>query len=1009
MDIFRKNKRQFGIRSHRRVFVAIFLCLVFGVSGAFSFILNTSAAEVPVPSVEIFSEHSSFENGEPGSWKITKSAQWTDSNKARITFEVESIAKYDGAKNLDIIMVIDDSGSMTGQKMNQVKADATELVNTLLTNPENRVALITFDSTASIMSNLTNDKIVITSLISSIPTYGSTNYNQGLLKALEVLDGYEKLPNRNLVLLFLTDGFPNMETPNEIAQYKALKTNYPYIVVNGIQYEMDDTILQPIIDISDNQYIANMDSLNNVLFEAATVPYTYDNFMITDYINDDLWTIAGLDSIMASFGTVELADDGQSAQKIVWDMSGFFRAGGTAKMTIDINLKKELYNQNLLLPTNKHEEIRTTLAESSGENIDSTLTPILKSNYYVFYDPNLPSDCEYAGAAVPETTIHTIFTPVEISDVALSCSGYEFNGWKISTDGVNMINENYFRMPEKDVVLKAIWVRPSISKSMDGTTHHRAVATFDIGRNVNTKIKNLSGQANASYGTANNLITGFQKADSLSTSISLNDSNHILSATTSDIPIYGWFEGGIIYYYTDAEDIYLNPNSSYMLYSLTQLNNIDGLAEINTSKVVNLSYLLRNTHIQNVNALSDWDVSKVTNMSYMLSDNTNITNIRGLEEWDTSSLENMSGLLYHADNLNNIESVGRWNVGNVKNMSDIFAFTKITDIDALSEWNTSNVTDMSRLFYYTKQLTNVNGASEWDTSEVKNMHDLFYYNNNLVDISGMTDWNTSSLTDMSGMFWSTDITDIDALSEWDVSKVTTMQGMFAYADQLANLNGSSNWNTSSLSNVGQMLSGTHKLKNIDALANWNTSSLKHIGSLFYYTSGPTDLTAISGWDVSGVTNMAGAFHLMSSITNVDPIANWDVSNVTDMSGMFNDTRSLTNIEGISGWNVSKVKNMSEMFKSSIISDVDALSEWNTSSVTNMSQMFYNAKNLADISGLSGWNTSKVTTVEKIFYNDTLLTDLSPLNNWDTTSLTNTIDAFYNIPTEIIRPTWYIEQ
>ena len=72
MVFFRKNKRQFGIYSHRRLFAALFLFLVFGVSAIVSLLLNANAQLVPVASVKISSEHTNFENGEAGAWKVTK-------------------------------------------------------------------------------------------------------------------------------------------------------------------------------------------------------------------------------------------------------------------------------------------------------------------------------------------------------------------------------------------------------------------------------------------------------------------------------------------------------------------------------------------------------------------------------------------------------------------------------------------------------------------------------------------------------------------------------------------------------------------------------------------------------------------------------------------------------------------------------------------------------------------------------------------------------------------------
>ena len=227
MGIFHKNKRHFVFRSHRRVFVALFLVGIFGVSAILSFILSANAQLVPIASVEILSEHSSYPDGHPGAWRVTKSAEWTDVGKARITFEVNSIPKTNNNKKLDVIMVIDISGSMSGEKLNQVKVDAADLTDTLLLDPSNKISLITFGSTATIVSGLTNDKNSLLNTINNLNTEGCTNYYDGLLKAEDVLEGYEQNDGRDLVLLFLTDGFPNEQTPNEKSSISSIKRKIP--------------------------------------------------------------------------------------------------------------------------------------------------------------------------------------------------------------------------------------------------------------------------------------------------------------------------------------------------------------------------------------------------------------------------------------------------------------------------------------------------------------------------------------------------------------------------------------------------------------------------------------------------------------------------------------------------------------------------------------------------------------------------------------------------------------
>ena len=1004
MVFFRKNKRHFTCRSHRNFFVALFLFLVFGVSGAIVLIMNVNAQTAPVKSIEIKSARSNFDNGEPGAWKITKSAEWIDAGKARITFKIDSIAKYDNNKKLDIVMVIDNSASMSGNKMTQVKADATDLADTLLSDSDNKIALISFNSSAQILSGLSNNKQQIIDLINGLNTPGSTNYYDGLLKAEEVLNGYTLQEGRELILLFLTDGFPNEETPNEVAQYEALKAKYPYMVINGVQYEMGEEILQPIIDVSDNQYIANMDSLNNVLYEATVVPYTYDDFTITDYINNDHWTVSGLEAISTRYGNVILDNDG-TVQTITWDLHGYLHSGDSATMIIDIELRDDLIDQpDLLLPTNTHEVITSSLLDTPNEDLDSALTPILKSAYEVTYEANAPTGCEIQGT-VPAMTNHTVFTAVEIQDNELSCTGYHFKGWQIATPGVTSINNDYFRMPEKNVLIRAVWAKLDISKSMDGGTQIKATATFDTGQSVNVKMKNLSGQASTTYQSANSAITTVVKADTLSNFVDMNDSQYILSSSNSMVPIYGWYDNGTIYYYSEAEEVYLNANSRDMFNNMRSITNID-LSECLASRVVNMVNMFYQTgyNAQTFSLdLSGWDTSSVTSMNnvfYSTGYSATTWSIGDLSSWDTSSVTNMGAMFYQAG-----YSATTWSIGD------------------LSSWDTSNVTSMGSMFFragYNAQTFSLD-LSGWNTSSVMNMSNMFSsagYKATTWSIEGLSGWNTSSVTTMSSMFssagYSAQTFSLD-LSGWNTSNVTQMFSMFyqiGYSATTWSIGDLSGWDTSNVTSM----SGTFNQAGYSAttwsigdLSGWNTSNVTDMGFMFSsagYKSTTWSIGYLSGWKTSSVNNMSNMFYRAgyNAQTFRLNLSAWNTSSVTNMSNMFDSAgcRATTwSIGTLSGWNTSKVTNMSSMFKyagyNTQILSLN-LSRWNTSSVTNMSNMFDSAGYKAttwSIGTLSGWNTSKVTTMSDMFYSAGYNAQSFNLNlsGWNTSKVTNMSSMF----------------
>lgn len=419
-----------------------------------------------VKNIDINSSNWFSEEG--GSWHIDKSADWIDINKAQVTLELSTKIKTN-KKNKDIIFVLDISGSMSGNKLDKVKRDAIELTNYLLSDSNNKVALITFDTDSEIISDLTNDSNFLIDYIENLTPKDATNYNTALKSVTSLLNNYRYSQDRELVVLFLTDGYPNVETPNQISQYKYLKERFPYILIEGIQYEMGKEIIQEIIEISDNQFLASTENLSNVLFEASLTPESYEYFEITDFINNEYFHIDSVEDIRTDIGTFSLENENGN-QRVSWNLGNSFRTGKNAKMTINLILNDKYENNNGFYPTNTKEVIKSRLTDSDEEIVNSTKTPVLKNGYRIIYDTNEPKDCRVKSIDEEE---HFAFETITKRNDELSCPGYLFKGWEIEED-INKINDDIFIMPSKDITIRGIWTNHSISKSMDGTIHEKA-------------------------------------------------------------------------------------------------------------------------------------------------------------------------------------------------------------------------------------------------------------------------------------------------------------------------------------------------------------------------------------------------------------------------------------------------------------------------------------------------------------------------------------------------------
>ena len=450
-----------------------YLYLLFIIPIVVFFIGRSFSVEQEVKSIEI----ESYNYDDAGSFHIEKSAKWVGLGKAEVTFNVRSIEKDTGTSYKDIIMVIDTSGSMYGDKINRVKDDAIELANSILDNPNNRIALITFSDNATLKSNLTDDKNSIIELLSNINISGNTNYNAGLLEVDNLLKNYHYENNRDVVMLFLTDGFPNEASPNEKATYGLLKDRYSYMTINGIQYEMGEDIVQDIVDISDYQWIASMDSLRNVLFDASVAFTPYDTFVITDIINKNNFTFDSETNIKVNRGTATLlVEDGK--QKVKWDLSHTL-SGLRSTMTFTINLKDAYLNTSGLYDTNEG-EIVVYKIDDEEDIINSSLTPKLKNQFKVSYDTNTPTGCTLATI---DDEYHFVGSNVNKKTVSLKCSGYQFRKWEIipsDAADIKMATDDVFIMPDHDVTIRATWTKQAIVKSMNGEVQESRTTLYGI-------------------------------------------------------------------------------------------------------------------------------------------------------------------------------------------------------------------------------------------------------------------------------------------------------------------------------------------------------------------------------------------------------------------------------------------------------------------------------------------------------------------------------------------------
>ncbi len=371
-----------------------------------------------------------------------------------------------------------------------------------------------------------------------------------------------------------------------------------------------------------------------------------------------------------------------------------------------------------------------------------------------------------------------------------------------------------------------------------------------------------------------------------------------------DKSIISYFDNNdnILHIQSDSK-IILNPDSSFLFAGYENLESIEGLENVDTSKVANMSYMFADNPYLRELDLSNFDTSKVTNMSGMFYNSPTVVTVG--ESFNTSNVINMSYMFYNNNFINLFSNCNNYEYENYKGCV----------------FDTSNVTDMSYMFGRSdkENLVTYNSV-QLDTSQVRNMEGMFYNNSSeLFNIGG--NFNTSNVTNMSYMFYGNDNINLisncgsDYNCKFDTSNVTDMSYMFA--------------NISSNSELPLDSLDTKKVQNMKGMfANSN----------IYWPNGSFEKTYFL--NTSNVTDMSYMFwnHNLGMLENYK----LNTRMVTNMQGMFYNAQAVNKID-YSSFDTKKVNDMSYMFYNCDIyldsdNDLD-ISSFNTSNVLDMSYMF----------------------------------------------------------------------
>ena len=339
-----------------------------------------------------------------------------------------------------------------------------------------------------------------------------------------------------------------------------------------------------------------------------------------------------------------------------------------------------------------------------------------------------------------------------------------------------------------------------------------------------------------------------------------------------------------------------------------ELTEIEGIENLNTSKVTNMYKMFMNCiSLENLD-LRSFNTGSVTNMDGMFIGCSGLKSLN-ISSFSTDRVTNMSGMFDGCSNLGSL-NLSSFTTGNVTNMYGMFNnCSSLKSLD-LSVFNTYNVTSMGYMFYNCNSLESISFGDSFHTVNVTSMERMFKSCNSLTTLD-LTRFDTRNVTNMASMFYGCEnLSSLTLGDHFDTSSVTDMSNMFGYCSLLTGID-VSGFNTGNVLNMSEMFGDCRSLTSIN-LSNFNTLKVTNMSGMFWACDRLTTLD-LTNFDTRNVINMYAMFTGCDRLTTLD-LTNFDTRKVTDMDRMFEYCTELKTIYVGDNWNTDKVTESATMFK-----------------------------------------------------------------------------------------------
>lgn len=446
---------------------------------------------------------------------------------------------------------------------------------------------------------------------------------------------------------------------------------------------------------------------------------------------------------------------------------------------------------------------------------------------------------------------------------------------------------------------------------------------------------------------------------------------------------------------------YTPRSTACWFYKLTELETIEGLENLNTGEVTDMSGMFYKCSALRTLDLGGWDTRKVTQMDDMFNGCSLLERL-DISDFNTGCVESMESMFSGCSSLENID-VSCFNTHNVTSMNSMFkdcSAAKSIDLSGfetdkvktmfamfsgceylkelnLGSFNTPNVFDFGYMFARCHSLTKIVVSREgWNmaklhagapgmfgecnklTGGMGTSFDLNHTNEEYARIDGgssypgyLTEDTNGQYQDNTGQTRAYCVLDGGVLTFYYDNKVNTRPGLRFPVEK-----------NHSAFNMPQWYYKRPRVKRVVFDSSFAAFEPTSTARWFYDFPYLTEVVGAQNLNTSQVTSMSEMFRFNSSLRSVD-FSSWDTGKCTDMNCLFCLCTSLADIN-ISNFNTSQVTNMYHMFHACPLTTLD-LRSFDTAKVTDMYWMFIDSS-VKTIYASDKWSTASVKSSREMF-------------------------------------------